>query len=176
MVLAARLKVWPGAQRLWLPGGELWTNPALPAELEQLGWDGEAIVQLVVVHETRSITAPPELLQAIRRALQPECMSNTWFCNLGEPANEAFLRCPWGPPQLGYLPIARALLLRRRMEELLPTLGYDPAAVLETMLQDNAFEEVQQQYISHESANKFIKFLDAEGLLNMSSLINLGYL
>jgi hypothetical protein len=56
---------------------------------------------------------------------------------------------------------------------LLPTVGYDPAAVLKTMLQDNTFEE--GPYISDASAEKFIKFLDTEGLLDMQSLIKLGY-
>jgi hypothetical protein len=173
MVLAARLRVWPGEQRLVLPGGELWTNPALPAELEQLGWDGEAIVQLVVDPETRSIPAPPELLQAIQRFLHPDLMTSAWFHNLGEPAGVAFLRCPWYLSPLGYVGIARALLLYWHIEELLPTVGFDPAMVLKTMLQDNTFNE--DQYISDASAEEFIKFLDAEKLLDMQSLINLGY-
>jgi hypothetical protein len=62
MFLAARLDVWPGEQRLLLPGGKLWTNPALPAELEQLGSGGEAIVQLVRCDEARSILVPTKLL------------------------------------------------------------------------------------------------------------------
>lgn len=173
MVLAVQLRVLPGEQRLLLPGGE-WTDPALPAELEQLGWDGEAIVQLLVVPETRSIPAPPELLQAIQECLHPEHMTSAWFHNLGEPAFMAFLRCPWYLSPLGYVVIARALLLYRRIEELLPTVGYDPAMVLRTMKQDKTFSE--DQHISDADAKEFIKFLDAEKLLNMQRLISLGYL
>ena len=40
-------------------------------------------------------------------------------------------------PMIGYKGVARALLLRRRMDELLPTHDYNAAAVLETVLRDD---------------------------------------
>jgi hypothetical protein len=173
MVLAARLRVWPGEQRLVLPGGELWTNPALPAELEQLGWDGEAIVQLVVDPETRNILAPPELRRAFHgkvREFTRNFISDTWCANLGQPAGMVFLNYPQYLATIGNLGIARALLLRRRMEELLPMVKYNPATVLETMLRDRELWE-ELKGISRGPAKRFVTFLKTQGLLNVEGLL-----
>jgi hypothetical protein len=178
MFLAARHDMWPGEQRLLLPGNKLWTSPALPVELEHLGWNGEVTVQLVRYDKTRSILAPPELLRALHERIgvpPPIGMVDDWFRDLGEPAGEVFLHCPQRVASIGYVGMARVLLIRRRMHELLPMVRYDPAVVLRTMLEDDAWW-LEFQQICRDAANKFIKFLDKNGVLKLQALINLGYL
>jgi hypothetical protein len=169
MFLAAQHDIWPGEQRLLLPGSKLWTSPALPVELEHLGWGGEATVQLVRVCDTRSILAPPELLQALHKHIgvrPPYSMIHTWFHDLGEPASKVYLRCAQHIDSIGYVGMARVLLVHRHMHELLPMVQYDPAVALHTMLQDDAWWGAFE-YINKQHAKSFIKFLDRNGILNL---------
>jgi hypothetical protein len=63
-------------------------------------------------------------------------MMDAWYRDLGEPASEVFLHRPRCVTPIGVVYMADILLLHRRMHEVLPMVGYDPAMVLETMLQD----------------------------------------
>ena len=141
--LAARLDdVWPGEIRLLLQGGKLWTDPPLPAELVQAAADNkECTVQFLRVRETRSIVSPPALRLAVQTRLEemsPTFQSDDWLRDLGEPTAMVFAPMRESMHLIGYKGVARALLLRRRMDELLPMYDYNAAAVLETVLRDDA--------------------------------------
>jgi hypothetical protein len=102
-------------------------------------------------------------------------MVDDWFHDLGEPAGKVFLRCPQRVASIGFVGMARILLIRQRIQELLPMVGYDPAVALNTMLEDDAWWR-EFQMISHDHAEEFIKFLNENGILRLQALINQGYL
>jgi hypothetical protein len=170
-VLAARLHVWPGERRLLLPGGAPWTHPELPAELEQLGWSEVVVVQLLRVPVTRNIWAPINDVQEFHRHAMLEMPGNfntdAWCRNLGEPAGMLFVHFPKWRYLIGYSGIARALLLRRRMEELLPIVEYNPALVLQTMLKDKALWKLLT-VVTDDPAEQFVRYLAEQGVQGLT--------
>ena len=178
VAVAARLDVWPGEQRLLLQGGELWTKPALPVELalvnlgQGAGVQGTGVqgtVQLVRVRETASIRTPEGLRLGLLTRLSemsPNIKHDGWCRDLGEPTSEVFLHIRDRLPHVGYKGIARALLLRRRMDELLPMADYDAAAVLQQVRWDDALW-AHLAGIDSQAAKLFLRSLDEKGLIDL---------
>lgn len=170
--LAARLDdVWPGEIRLVLQGGNLWTDPPLPAELVQLAADNkECTVQFVRVHATRSIVSPPKLRLAVLTrlsAMTPNFYSADWCRDLGQPTAMVFEPLRESLPHIGYKGVARALLLRRRMDELLPMSDYNAAAVLETVLRDDALWLHLRDNVERDNAMALLKTLNSRGVIDL---------
>ena len=171
-VLVVRLDdVWPGEIRLVLPSGKLWTDPPLPAELAQLSADNmECTVQLVRAHITRSIASPPALRLAIEERLKgitPNFYNSDWCRDLGQPTGVIFEPLREGLPYIGYKGIARALMLRRRMDELLPTHDYNAAVVLETVLRDDTLWLHLHTNVHRDNAMCLLRTLDGKGAIDL---------
>ena len=170
--LAARLDdVWPGEIRLVLPGGNVWTDPPLPAELVQLAAaNKECTVQFVRVRETRSIVSPPTLRFAVASRLDdmwPGLYRSDWFRDLGQPV--AMICQPMREmiDRIRYMGAARVLLLRRRMDELLPMCDYNAAAVLETVLLDDALWRDLRDHVTRDNAGDLLRALNPKGVLGL---------
>ena len=170
--LAARLDdVWPGEIRLLLQGGNLWTDPQLPAELVQAAVDNEACtVQFLRVRATRSIVSPRTLRLAVLTRLtemSPNLYSDDWCRDLGEPTAMIFVPMRESMHHIGYKGVARALLLRRRMDELLPMYDYNAAAVVETVLRDDALWLHLRDNVGRDNAKALLKALDRKGVIDL---------
>lgn len=167
---ASRLGAWPAEQRLLLQNGKLWTEPALPVEMGTL----ELTVQLVRVPHMRSILPPKELRWAVlvRLAeLSPTVRIEAVCRDLGEPAGIVFYNMVEGLLNISHQCLARALLLRRRMDELLPMTEYDynAATVFNVVLRDHALWN-DLRCVSKASAKKFLTSLGQRGIIDLSAL------
>jgi len=172
--LAARLDdVWPGGIRLLLQGSNLWTDPPLPAELVQLAADNkECTVKFLRVPATRSILSPPPLRLAVQTRLEEITptffqQSADWCSDLGQPAAMIFVLMRESLPYIGYKGVAQALLLRRRMDELLPMYDYNAAVVLDTVLRDDALWLHLRDNVGRNSARALLKALYRKGVIDL---------
>ena len=68
---------------------------------------------------------------------------------------------------IGYKGVARALLLRRRMDELLPMYDYNAAAVVETVLRDDALWLHLRDNVGRDNAKALLKALDRKGVIDL---------
>ena len=173
-VLAAKLDdVWPGEIRLVLPGNNVWTDPPLPAELVQLAADKKlCTVQFVRVRETRSIVPPPFFGQAILYQLNFDndmwcCDNDMWSRDLGQPTAVAFETLRRSLADVGYKGVARALLLRRRLDELLPMYDYSAEAAVEAVLADDALWDHLRYNVTRGTAKAFLKALGRKGVIDL---------
>ena len=171
-ILAAHLDdVWPGEIRLVLPSNCVWKDPPLPAELVQLAADKKlCTVQFVRVRETRSIVPPPFFQMAILNQLtelSPNFYNAMWCRDLGQPTAVAFETLRRSLADVGYKGVARALLLRRRLDELLPMYDYSAEAAVEAMLADDALWDHLRYNVQRHNARDFIHALDRKGVINL---------
>ena len=162
--------LWPGEIRLVLQNGSLWTDPQLPAEfIEQRTIH---TVQLIRVDATRSIPSSPLSLGIVARLAQIthnvhiNHNHDDWCRDLGEPTASVFERLRNYVDGIGYTAIARMLLLRRRMEELLPLHNYNADAVLTEVLHDDAYWAYLEHHVGKNNGKALVRSLWKSGIIN----------
>ena len=92
--------------------------------------------------------------------------NTSWLADWGVPTSIVYGLLAEDINQIGTVGMATALLVRRRLDEVAPTVGYDPSKVLQAVVGDWLLWHEVVRDIRKQPAKKYLRDLENRGIVN----------